>query len=65
MNTLSHHHHPLCATDPGAAEAFQRLAAAGYNRIPVTLETLADLETPLSLYLKLANAPYTFLFESV
>ena len=48
MNMLSHHH-PLGVTDPGAAEAFQRLAAAGYNRIPVTLETLADLETPLSL----------------
>lgn len=64
MNT-SHTHHPLCVTDPGAAAAFQRLAAEGYNRIPVTLETLADLETPLSLYLKLANAPYTFLFESV
>ncbi|MFM8338864.1 MAG: anthranilate synthase component I, partial [Fluviibacter sp.] len=44
---------------------FQRLAAEGYNRIPVTLAALADLETPLSLYLKLANAPYTFLFESV
>lgn len=58
-------HHLLCVTDPGAEAAFQELADAGYNRIPVTLETLADLETPLSLYLKLANAPYTFLFESV
>ena len=44
MNTLSHHHHPLCATDPGAAEAFQRLAAAGYNRIPVSRQALADLD---------------------
>ena len=58
-------HHPVCATDPGAEAIFKQLADAGYNRIPVTLETLADLETPLSLYLKLANAPYTFLFESV
>ena len=58
-------HHPICLTAPDAEAAFQRLAAEGYNRIPVTLETLADLETPLSLYLKLANAPYTFLFESV
>src|SRR5574343_2058534 len=44
---------------------FNRLAAEGYNRIPVTLETFADLDTPLSLYLKLANAPYTYLLESV
>ncbi|MBL0206674.1 MAG: anthranilate synthase component I [Propionivibrio sp.] len=44
---------------------FNRLAAAGYNRIPVTLETFADLDTPLSIYLKLANAPYTYLLESV
>ena len=58
-------HPQICVTDPQAEAAFQRLAAAGYNRIPVTLATLADLETPLSLYLKLANAPYTFLFESV
>ena len=34
---------------------FNRLAADGYNRIPVTLETFADLDTPLSIYLKLAN----------
>ena len=44
---------------------FNRLAAAGYNRIPVTLETFADLDTPLSIYLKLANGPYTYLIESV
>ena len=44
---------------------FNRLAAEGYNRIPVTLETFADLDTPLSIYLKLANAPYTYLLESV
>ncbi|MBX9848964.1 MAG: anthranilate synthase component I [Rhodocyclaceae bacterium] len=44
---------------------FSRLAAAGYNRIPVTLRTPADLDTPLSLYLKLAYKPYTYLLESV
>ncbi len=44
---------------------FNRLAAEGYNRIPVTLETFADLDTPLSIYLKLANAPYTYLLETV
>ena len=44
---------------------FNTLAQAGYNRIPVVLETYADLDTPLSIYLKLANAPYTYLLESV
>lgn len=44
---------------------FNALAAQGYNRIPVTLETFADLDTPLSIYLKLANGPYTYLLESV
>ena len=44
---------------------FKRLAAQGYNRIPVILETFADLDTPLSIYLKLANKPYSYLLESV
>ena len=33
-------------------ERFDELAKAGYNRIPVTREVLADLDTPLSTYLK-------------
>ena len=44
---------------------FRALAAQGYNRIPLVLESFADLDTPLSLYVKLANARYTFLLESV
>ena len=44
---------------------FNQLATAGYNRIPLVLETFADLDTPLSVYLKLANRPYTYLLESV
>ena len=44
---------------------FAALFARGYNRIPVTLETFADLDTPLSIYLKLANKPYSYLLESV
>ncbi len=44
---------------------FNTLAAAGYNRVPLVLETYADLDTPLSVYLKLANAPHTYLLESV
>jgi anthranilate synthase component 1 len=46
-------------------ESFEQLAAQGYNRIPVTLELFADLDTPLSVYLKLANQPYSYLLESV
>lgn len=48
---------------------FKSLATQGYNRIPLIAEALADLETPLSLYLKLAqaqqNGKNTFLLESV
>ena len=44
---------------------FKRLAEAGYNRVPLVLETLVDLDTPLSIYLKLANRPHTYLLESV
>ena len=44
---------------------FRALTAQGYNRIPLVLESFADLDTPLSLYVKLANQPYTFLLESV
>jgi anthranilate synthase component 1 len=46
-------------------EQFQDYAQQGYNRIPVAREVLADLDTPLSAYLKLADAPYSYLFESV
>jgi anthranilate synthase component 1 len=44
---------------------FLRLAQQGYTRIPLAEQTLADLDTPLSIYLKLANDRYTFLLESV
>lgn len=48
---------------------FKSLASQGYNRIPLVTEAFADLETPLSLYLKLAHASgdgkHSFLLESV
>ncbi len=44
---------------------FQALAQAGYNRIPLVQTLLADLDTPLAVYAKLAQGPYTFLLESV
>ena len=46
-------------------EQFTAFAQQGYNRIPLALELLADLDTPLSVYCKLANRPYSYLFESV
>ncbi len=46
-------------------QEFFDLARQGYNRIPLVRELPGDLETPLSVYLKLANAPYTYLLESV
>ncbi|MDZ4299215.1 MAG: anthranilate synthase component I [Moraxellaceae bacterium] len=46
-------------------ETFAALAAQGFNRIPVVREILADLDTPLSCYLKVAHLPYSYLFESV
>ena len=48
---------------------FKSFASQGYNRIPLVAEAFADLETPLTLYLKLAqtqgNGKNTFLLESV
>ena len=46
-------------------QEFTQFAAQGYNRVPLVLETLADLDTPLSVYLKLGNRPYSYLLESV
>lgn len=44
---------------------FNHYAASGFNRIPVMREILSDLDTPLSVFLKLADGPYSYLFESV
>lgn len=46
-------------------EQFNAYAGEGYNRIPVHREVFADLDTPLSTYLKLADGPYSYLLESV
>src|SRR5690554_7334317 len=46
-------------------EQFDQHAAQGHTRIPVVREVLSDLDTPLSVYLKLADGPHTYLFESV
>lgn len=46
-------------------DEFAALAAQGYNRIPLVREVLADLETPLGVYLKLAQGPYSYFLESM
>ncbi|MFO8156526.1 MAG: chorismate-binding protein, partial [Thiohalospira sp.] len=47
------------------SEELLRLAAAGFHRVPLVRTVVADLETALSVYLKLASGPYSYLFESV
>ena len=46
-------------------QQFKALAQQGYNRVALVRTLPADLDTPLSVYLKLANAPYSYLLESV
>lgn len=46
-------------------ELYTELSEQGFNRIPVFQEILADLDTPLSTYLKVAQGPYSYLLESV
>ena len=46
-------------------EQFSKYQSQGYNRIPLVKTCYADLETPLSIYLKVANSPYSYLLESV
>jgi anthranilate synthase component 1 len=44
---------------------FLGCAKQGYTRAPVIAEVRSDLYTPVAIYYKLANAPYTYLLESV
>ncbi|MBL4762034.1 MAG: anthranilate synthase component I [Gammaproteobacteria bacterium] len=46
-------------------EQFNNYSDQGFNKIPLVKEIPADLDTPLSTYLKLADMPYSYLFESV
>lgn len=46
-------------------ERFDNLAGQGFSHLPLEKEILADFDTPLSTYHRLARAPYTYLFESV
>jgi anthranilate synthase component 1 len=44
---------------------FNKLASQGYTRVPVVAEARADLYTPLAVYAKLAQGPFSYLLESV
>lgn len=46
-------------------EDFESLADQGFNHVPLVVESFADLDTPLSIYLKFANKPFSYLLESV
>lgn len=48
-----------------SVQEYNTLKQQGYNRIPLCRHVLADLDTPVRTYLKLANKPYSYLFESV
>ena len=52
-------------SDGLSLQAFDALKAEGFNRIPISRSVLADTETPLSAYNKLARGTRSFLFESV
>ena len=44
---------------------FNSLKDEGFNHIPLSREVVVDTDTPLALYLKLANTPFTYFLESV
>lgn len=46
-------------------EQFNKFAEEGYTHVPLMREVLADFDTPLSTYCRLARKPHTYLFESV
>ena len=53
------------SAETSSKQKFETIKQQGFNRVPLVREVLADLDTPLSTYLKLADAPYSYLFESV
>lgn len=57
-------HPPKSLMLPSQSE-LSNYAKQGYNRVPLVREVLADFETPLSVYCKLADHAHSYLFESV
>ena len=56
---------PESSSNDPQYDRFRQLAADGHTRIPVVREVHSDLDTPLSVYMKLADGPHSCLFESV
>ena len=56
---------PECSTADAQQRSFIAQAEAGHTLVPVVREVLSDLDTPLSVYLKLVDGPHAYLFESV
>jgi anthranilate synthase component 1 len=50
---------------PSAAEVHKIASTGQYTTIPVYKELTADLETPVSAFLKVRRAQHSFLLESV
>ena len=44
---------------------FNKLIHEGFNHIPLSKEIIVDTDTPLALYLKLSNTPFSYFLESV
>ena len=56
---------PASPSPRSPQEATDARIPGDHTRVPVVREVLSDLDTPLSVYLKLADGPHTYLFESV
>ena len=65
MSCLSHLSNQSFSSQSEFAKNAQELREQGFTHVPIVRETLADLDTPVSTYFKLANQPYSYLFESV
>lgn len=56
---------PESPTTDAKQRSFLAQAEAGHTLVPVVREVFSDLDTPLSVYLKLVDGPHAYLFESV
>jgi len=65
MSCLSHLSNESFSSQSEFARIASQLRDQGFTHVPMVRETLADLDTPVSTYFKLANKPYSYLFESV
>ena len=65
MSCLSHLSNESFSSHSEFTRNASQLRDQGFTHVPIVRETLADLDTPVSTYFKLANKPYSYLFESV